>query len=55
MKHDKLVELLSNFYVKPPMHESKAPQHKRKAPLLKTFWWRFWWEPWSHAAKRLLP
>jgi len=30
-KHYKLVEFLSNFHVKTPLHE-------RKAPLLTTFW-----------------
>jgi len=38
MKHCKLVEFLSNLIVKPP------PQ-KRKAPLLTTFWRRFWRTP----------
>jgi len=42
MKHGKLVEFLSNLYVNPPLHERKAPPHKRKAPLLKTLWRRFW-------------
>ena len=41
MKHDKLVEFLSNFYVKLPVHESKALPHKRKVPILKPFWRRF--------------
>jgi len=31
MKHYKLVQCLSNFNVKPPLHE-------RKAPPLTTFW-----------------
>jgi len=35
MKHYKLVEFLSNLNVKPPLH-------KRKDPLLTTFWRRFW-------------
>jgi len=35
MKHDKLVKFSSNLNVKPPLH-------KRKAPLLTTFWRRFW-------------
>ena len=26
----------------PPLHERKAPPQKRKAPLLTTFWRRFW-------------
>jgi len=26
---------------KPPLHERKDPPHKRKAPLLTTFWRRF--------------
>jgi len=25
----------------PPTHKPNAPRQKRKAPLLKTFWWRF--------------
>jgi len=32
MKRYKLVEFLSNLNVKPPLHERKAPPHKRKAP-----------------------
>jgi len=32
MKHYKLVEFLSNLNVNPPLHERKAPPHKRKAP-----------------------
>jgi len=32
MKHNKLVEFLSNLNVKPPLHERKLPPHKRKAP-----------------------
>jgi len=27
---------------KPPLHDRKGPPHKRKAPLLTTFWRRFW-------------
>jgi len=49
MKHYKLVEILSNLNVKPPLHEREAPPHKREAPphkreapLLTTFWRRFW-------------
>jgi len=42
MKHYKLVEFLSNLNAKPPLHERKAPSPKRKAPLLTTFWRRFW-------------
>jgi len=40
MKHYKLLEFLSNLNVR-PLHESKAPLHKRKALLLTTFWRRF--------------
>jgi len=41
LKHYWSVEFLSLFNVKPPLHERKAPPHKRKALLLMTFWWRF--------------
>jgi len=44
MKHYELVEFLSNLNVKPPLHERKALPHKRKAPLLTTFWRRLWSE-----------
>jgi len=42
MKHYKLVEFSSILYVKPPLHERKATPHKCKAPVLTTFWRRFW-------------
>jgi len=29
------------FNIKPPRHTRKAPPHERKAPLVKTFWRRF--------------
>ena len=32
MKHCKLVEILLNLNVNPPLHERKAPPHKCKAP-----------------------
>jgi len=48
MKHYKLVEFFSNFNVKPPLHERKAPPHKCKAPLLTTFWRRFCIKRHSH-------
>jgi len=42
MKHYELMEFLSNLNVKRPLYERKAPPHKRKTPLLTTFWRRFW-------------
>jgi len=42
MKHYKSVEILSIFRVSSPLAQTLSPPHKRKAPLLKTFWWRFW-------------
>jgi len=33
MKHCKLVEILSNLNVKPPLHERNTLPHKRKAFL----------------------
>jgi len=36
MKLYKLEEFLPNLNVKPPLHERKAPPHKRKAS-----YWRF--------------
>jgi len=40
MKHYKLVEYLSNLNVKPPCTNVKSSPHKRKTPLLTTFWRR---------------
>jgi len=42
MKPYKSVEVFSMFSVKPPRIYPKAPPQNRKAPLLKTFWRRFW-------------
>jgi len=44
MKHDKLVEFLSNLNVNPPLHERKSPPHKRIVPLLTTFWRWLWFD-----------
>ena len=38
MKHYKLAEFLSSLNVKPLLNERNPPRHKRKAPLLTTFW-----------------
>jgi len=42
MKHYKSVEILPIFRVSSPPAQAQSPQQKRKAPLLKTFWRRFW-------------
>jgi len=42
MKHYKSLEIFSIFKVSTPPHKPKAPPQKRKVPLLKTFWRRFW-------------
>jgi len=51
------VEFLSNVNVKPPAQLYNTP-HKRKAPLLTTFWRRFccnyWWNGRIHSCSRNL-
>jgi len=42
MKHYKSAEFLSIFRILSPLHKRKSHPQKRKAPLLKTFWRRFW-------------
>jgi len=42
MKHYKSMEFLLNLNVKPSLHKRQAPPHKSKAPLMTTFWRRFW-------------
>ena len=41
-EHYKSVEILSILECLAPPHKPKALPQKRKAPLLKTFWRRFW-------------
>ena len=41
MKHYKSVECLLNLNVKPRQHKRQTPPHKRKDPLVTTFWRRF--------------
>jgi len=40
LEHYKSVEFLSILNIKPPSINAKPPPHKRKAPLLTTFWRR---------------
>jgi len=47
MKHYKSVEFLSIFRVSNPLAQTQRPPQKGKAPLLKTFWRRFWLHPWK--------
>jgi len=47
MKHNKSVEFLSIFRMSSLPAQTQIPPHKRKTPLLKTFWWRFWIEYWE--------
>jgi len=43
MKHYKSVEFLLIFECQSPPHKPKYPLQKcKEAPLLKTFWRRFW-------------
>jgi len=44
MKHYKSDGILSVLTVSIPPHKPKALLQKSKAPLLKTFWQRLWWE-----------
>jgi len=42
MNHYTSVEFLFSFRMSSPPHKRKTTPQKRKAPLLKTFWRRFW-------------
>jgi len=42
MKLYKSVEFLSIFKMSSPSAQTQSPPQKCKAPLLKTFWRRFW-------------
>jgi len=43
----KISGIFVKFECQAPLQERKAPRYKRKAPLLTTFWRRFW--AWEHS------
>jgi len=45
MKYYKSVEILSSYRVSSSPQQTQSLPQKRKAPLWKTFWRRFWFPP----------